>query len=121
MPQKYLKVVAELATSGAIGAALLLGAAAPAAADQEPTARQPASARGERVSERLAAIREAVSAIAGTDATASDRLRLAWHNWGNGWGRGWGWGSPWGNFGFGVPWNNWHNGWNNWRNFWRNW
>jgi rSAM-associated Gly-rich repeat protein len=123
LPQKYLKVVSELAASGAVGAALLLGVAPPAAADQEPATRQPTSAPGERVSERLAAIRDAVSAVSGAPAEAADQLRLAWGNWRNGgWGGG-GWGRPWGNFGFGLPWNNWNNwrnGWNNWRNWWRN-
>jgi hypothetical protein len=125
LPQKYLKVVSELAASGAVGAALLLGSTPPAAAAQEPTAgQQPAVAQDGRVSERLAAIREAVSAVSG--ATAADHPRLAWGNWRNGgWGGGggWGYGRPWGNFGFGLPWNNWNNwrnGWNNWRNWWRN-
>ena len=124
--QKYLKVVSELAASGAIGAALVLGAAPPAAADQGPSARQPAGAQSERVSERLAAIREAVSAVAASPAQPPEDiggLRLAWGNWHNwGWGGG-GWGRPWGGYGYGygVPWNNWHNFWNNWRNFWHNW
>jgi rSAM-associated Gly-rich repeat protein len=127
LPQKYLKVVSELAASGAVGAALLLGLALPAAADQEPATGQPATAPDGRVAERLAAIREAVSAVADAPA-AADELHLAWGNWrnggwgGGGWGGG-GWGRPWGNFGFGVPWNNWNNwrnGWNNWRNWWRN-
>src|SRR5690242_18311208 len=122
LPQKYLKVVAELAASGTLGAALLLGAAPPAAADQEPAGQQPTRAQGDRVAERLDAIREAVSAVNGQAAPA-DELQLAWGNWHNGWGGGGGWGRPWGNFGFGVPWNNWNNwrnGWNNWRNWWNN-
>ncbi|HVB18327.1 MAG TPA: hypothetical protein VNF04_17485 [Stellaceae bacterium] len=127
LPQKYLKVVSELAASGAIGTALLLGSALPAAADQEPANQPPAATQSARVSERLAAIRAAVSAVAAAETQLPDHLRLAWgnwHNWGGGGGFGFGFGRPWGNFGFGLPWNNWNNwrnGWNNWRNFWHNW
>lgn len=122
--QKYLNVVSKLATPGAIGMAVLLGSAAPSAASQEPTDQS--SARGDRVSERLAAIREAVSEVAGGQTRAGDAAegqRLAWGNWGNG-GIGFGFGSPWANFNVGVPWNNWNNwrnGWHNWRNMWGNW
>lgn len=129
LPQKNLKLLLELATSGTVGLALLLGAAPPATAAPEPTSA-PAAAQRERVSERLAAIREAVSEITGAEAQTPDslgQLRLAWHNWGNGgwhrpWGN-WGWARPWGNYGY-RPWNNWNNwrnGWNNWRNGWGNW
>jgi rSAM-associated Gly-rich repeat protein len=114
LPQKYLKVVAQLAASGALGAALLLGSAAPSAADQEPAARQPANAQAAGVAERLAAIRDAVSTVAGAQAT--EQLAQWWRNggWGNGgwWRRRW-----WGN---GGPWGNWRNGWRNWPNFWHN-
>jgi rSAM-associated Gly-rich repeat protein len=120
--QKYLEIVSKLMTPGAIGMAVLLGAAAPSAASQDPS-----PAQGERVSERLAAIRDAVSAVSGAPQSTSEAAgeRLAWHNWGNGggWGGG-GWGRPWANFGgfgFGSPWSNWRNGWNNWRNGWGNW
>jgi len=132
LPQKYLKLVSELVTPGAIGGAvgvaLLLGSAASAAASQDPAGQQPTRAQDERVSERLAAIREAVSAVSGPETQAEERVgdqRLAWHNgWGNGLGFGLGFGRPWGNFNFGLPWNNWQNwrnGWNNWRNGWGNW
>src|ERR1700724_4877924 len=83
LPQKYLKVVAELVTPGAVGVALLLGSAAPAAADQDPAGQQPTRAQEERVSERLAAIREAVSAVAGPETPTGGRAgdpRLAWPN-----------------------------------------
>ena len=121
--QKYRGIVSKLMTPGAIGMAVLLGSAAPGAATQEPAGRQPSSAQGEGVSERLAAIREAVSAVAGAqDATAdaAGEHRLAWGNWGG----GFGFGLPWGNFGAGGPWNNWNNwrnGWHNWHNGWGNW
>ncbi len=118
--QKYLSVVSKLATPGALGAALLLGSAAPGLASQDPA--QPLSAQRERVSERLAAVRDAVSTTIEGAAQASDAAgerRLAWGNWGGGWGRGWGGGgygyNPWNN------WNNWRNGWHNWGNGWGNW
>ena len=126
--QKYLEIVSKMVTPGALGMAVLLGSAAPGAASQEAVGQPPSSAQGERVSERLAAIREAVSAVAGEPAQTSDAAgeqRLAWHNWGNGGGGGFGFGfgTPWG--GYGVSpwsnWNNWRNGWNNWRNGWGNW
>lgn len=120
--RKYLKVVSHLVSPGTIGIALLLGSAAPAAANHAQVA-QASGAQEERVSERLAAIREAVSELSGSETSApTGERRLAWHNWGNG--GGWGWGRPWANFNFGVPWNNWRNwrnGWNNWRNGWPNW
>jgi len=119
--QKYREIVSRLMAPGAVGMAVLLGAAAPSMANQAPAA--PTANAGERVSERLAAIREAVSAASESQIPApADERRLAWHNWGNG-GFGFGFGSPWANFGFGAPWsnwNNWHN-WNNWRNGWGNW
>lgn len=127
--QKYLDVVSRLATPGAVGVAVLLGSAVPGAASQD---LQPTARPGERVSERLAAIREAVSTVAGETSEpggATKGQRLAWGNWRNGGGFGgfgFGLGNPWGNFGFGGGspwnnWNNWHNGWNNWRNGWGNW
>jgi hypothetical protein len=124
--QKYLNVVSKLATPGAVGMAVLLGSTAPGAASQEPVGLEPAAAQGERVSERLAAIREAVSAVAGAteEAGTVGERRLAWGNWWGG-GGGYGWGRPWGGYGYyGSPWsnwNNWRNGWNNWRNGWGNW
>jgi hypothetical protein len=110
LPQKYLKVVAQLAASGALGTVLLLGSVAPAAADQEPTARQPSATPQAGVAERLAAIRDAMSSVAGAPPAEE---RLAWGNW---WHNGGYWGPHWGNGG----WGNWRNGWPNWRNFWRN-
>jgi rSAM-associated Gly-rich repeat protein len=126
--QKYLSVVTNLATPGALGVAVLLGTAAPGAASQEPVGQQPSAAQGERVSDRLAAIRDAVSAVSGAPeqtGKAVGEQRLAWGNWGGGWGGG-GWGRPWGGGwggggGWGNPWGNWRNGWNNWRNGWGNW
>src|SRR5713226_7933522 len=122
--QKYREIVSKLMTPGAIGMAVLLGSTAPVAANPEPAGQSPSAAQGEGVSARLAAIREAVSEVAGTTADAAGEQRLAWGNWGG----GFGFGLPWGNFGsggggYGGPWsnwNNWHN-WNNWRNGWGNW
>jgi rSAM-associated Gly-rich repeat protein len=123
VPRKYLTLVSHLMNRGTIGIAVLLGAAAPAAAAQEPASARDLAAQEQRVSERLAAIREAVSVVSETETSAvTGEQRLAWHNWGNG--GGWGWGRPWANFNFGLPWNNWNNwrnGWHNWRNGWGNW
>jgi hypothetical protein len=113
LPQKYLKAVAHLATSGALGAALLLGSAAPSTANQEPAVPPPVAAQAAAgVAERLAAIRDAVSTVIGSQAPEQ---RLAWGNW---WRNG-GWWHP-GGWGNGGPWGNWRNGWPNWRNFWHN-
>lgn len=105
---RYQTVLTQLAPAGAVGVSLALGAAAPAAASEHPAGAQPTATEKEKVSERLAAVRDAVSAIdeAKTAAAKGDG-RLAWGNW------GWGWG-------YYNPWNNWHN-WRNWGNWWRNW
>jgi len=127
LPQKSLKALLELAASGAVGVALLLGAAPAATAAQEPSDQSQDTAQKRRVAERLAVIRDAVSEVEKTEGADPLRAqRLAWTNWGNGGGRPWGnagWGRPWGNSGYGYPWNNWknwRNGWNNWRNGWGN-
>ena len=105
--QNYLKTLTYLVPAGALGISVALGAAAPAAASQGPTGTQPSAAEKEKISERLAAIRDAVSTVAGTEIDAAKAQgRLAWGNWG--WGYGW------------PNWNNWHN-WRNWGNWFRNW
>ena len=129
--QKYLHVVSKLATPGALSVAVLLGTAAPGAASQEPVGQQPSATQGERVSDRLAAIRDAVSAVSGgaeQTSEAAGEQRLAWGNWwhnggwgGGGWGGGGGWARPWGGYGWGAPWGNWRNGCNNWPNGSGNW
>jgi hypothetical protein len=116
--QKYLDILAGIVPAGAVSVSVMLGSAAPAAASEHPASSQPSAADEAGVGERLAAIREAVSAVIGTDLAepaAGDNLKLAWGNWWrNG---GWGWRRP----GWGWPnWNNWRN-WNNWPNWWRNW
>jgi hypothetical protein len=116
--QKYLKILSAIVPAGAVGVSLLLGSTAPGAASQGPAVVQPRASEQARVSERLAAIRDAVSTVAGQEAakTGDSSLRLAWGNW---WRNG-GWGyRPWGGYGW-PNWNNWHN-WNNWNNWWRNW
>ncbi len=113
--QKYVSILSRLLPAGAVGVSVLLGSAAVGTASEHPAAAQPRAAK-DRVSERLAAIRDAVSAVAPPDEVApkpADANRqLAWGNWWNnfGWYRPWGW----------PNWNNWHN-WNNWRNWWGNW
>jgi len=126
--QKYVKILSGMLPAGAVGMSLLLGSTTPSVANEHPTASQPSAPDKDRLSERLAAIREAVSAVAEPDGAAAKpdnrNRQLAWGNW---WGGGWGY-RPWGGYnpygygyGYGWPnWNNWHN-WNNWNNFWRNW
>ena len=110
--QKYLRVLSQLMPAGAVGVSLLLGA---------PRRAMPLSIRRTRnrrlrtaspVAERLAAIRQAVSDIAGDAVRSrSDEQQLAWGNW---WRNG-----GWRNGG----WGNWRNGWHNggWHNWWHNW
>ena len=63
--QKYLKILSGMRSSGAAGVSLLLGSAAPVAADRRSgRARSPGPPGRTRVSERLAAIRDAVSDVA---------------------------------------------------------
>ncbi len=119
--QKYLNILAGLVPAGAVGISVLLGSAAPAAASQDPAAVQPPAATG-GVADRLAAIRQAVSEVAGTAQPGAGEQQLAWGNWRNGrrWGNGGLFRPFWGN-GIWRPWGNWRNGWNNWGNWWRNW
>jgi hypothetical protein len=112
--QKYLKILSEVVPAGAVGVSLLLGATVPAAANPEPVALQPKASDQARVSDRLAAIRDAVSTMAGQQAAkvGDGEMHLAWGNW-------WRNFRPWGGWGW-PNWNNWRN-WNNWNNWWRNW
>jgi hypothetical protein len=120
--QKYLNILSGIVPAGAVGVSLLLGSSAPAVASPDPSGAQPQAA-APRVSERLAAIRDAVSTVAEQDAVTHENarrdLRLAWGNWWRNGGWGWGGYRPWGGWGW-PNWNNWHN-WNNWNNWWRNW
>src|SRR5260221_406150 len=100
----YRKILSALLPAGALGMSLFLGAGPADAARELPTAND---ASPTPVGERLSAIRDAVSAVAG-EAAAPAAEQLAWHNWAN--------------FRIGRPfWNNWGNGWHNWENGWRNW
>jgi rSAM-associated Gly-rich repeat protein len=117
---KYLKILSGMLPAGAVGVSLMLGSAAPAAADHGPTQSQPPAAEPSGVSDRLAAIRDAVSAIDHPQASQAGE-QVAWWGWRNG---GGGWrngGAAWGNGGWrNGGWRNggWHNG--PWSNFWRN-
>jgi hypothetical protein len=115
--QKYLKILSEIIPAGTVGVSLLLGSAAPGNANQHSAAWQPSASASSNVSERLAAIRDAVSDIAETaGGPAKGEQQLAWGNW---WRNG-GWRRPgWRNGG----WGNWRNGWRNggWHNWWHNW
>jgi rSAM-associated Gly-rich repeat protein len=127
--QKYLKILSGLVPVGAAGISLLLGSSPPAAANQDPAALQPRAADAARVSERLAAIRDAVSAVAPAAAAAQSNSQQAWWAWRNGGGGGWrNGGGAWRNGGGGWrngggAWRNGGGGWRNggWQNFWRNW
>jgi hypothetical protein len=99
--QKYLRILKNLAPAGAVGVSLLLGAAAPAAASGADAL--PSSLENQKVSERLAAVREAVSDIGREQATPTTDGKVAW------WWRNFGWGG----------WPNWPN-WRNWGNWWHN-
>ena len=104
-------IVSVLLPAGVLGMSLLLGSAAQAAREASPGVRSDAAPP---VSERLAAIRDAVSDLSGLEPASSPEKaeRLAWANWPN--------------INFGVPmpiwplWNDWHNGWKNWGNHWHN-
>lgn len=112
--QKYLKILSGMLPVGAVGVSLALGAAS-AAADQGPSGSAATAPRQAGVSERLAAIRDAVSdaAIPAAVPKASQAgEQLAWWAWRNG-------GGGWRNGGGGWRNGGWRNG--GWRNFWRNW
>ena len=114
--RKYLSIISGIAPMGAVGVSLLLGSTLSGEATERAAAmRAPAAEQG--VSERLAAIREAVFQVAGSGLSgghADPNIQLVWGNrWFNvGWNRGRGWGRPWGN---------WRNARPAWNNFWRNW
>jgi hypothetical protein len=113
--EKYRDILALLGTVGAVGVPLLIGPAALANASNASTQTPRSVVAREPVFERLAAIREAVSAIAAekhADASAVP-YRLAWANIMYNLD-----GSP--NFRF-PNWHNWHNfnylqPWGNWGN-----
>ena len=118
LQKKYLEIVALLAPVGAVGAPLVFGSATLAGESEDAVSIERPAIPSERVSERLAAIRDAVSAVeaAGQPNATTPPYRLAqavapflqgphWNNafrpgaspnWGN-----------WGNYG------QWGNGWNN--------
>jgi hypothetical protein len=114
--RKYLRIISGIAPMGAVGVSLLLGSMLSGeAAERVADPRPPAAEHG--VSERLAAIREAVFQVAGSGLSGSHtdpNIQLVWGNrWFNvGWNRRRGWRPPWGN---------WRNVMAPWNNFWRNW
>jgi hypothetical protein len=134
--QKYLRILTEIAPVGATSLSLLIGSTTlSVASNQTSGPEKPASTAS--VSERLAAIREAVSDIAASESSQGERVQLvknlqsgsktqqstkppttsATPRAGGG-GSGGEMGAPksrWYN-----PWNNWHN-WRNWGNWFRNW
>jgi hypothetical protein len=112
--QKYAKIFSEIFPVGAVGVSLLLGSTAPGDAHQSPASPQPTASQISDVSERLAAIRDAVSDLSPVVEPAAGEQQLAWGNW---WRNG-GWRGPgWRNGGWRGP--GWRNG--GWPNWWRNW
>ena len=61
---KYVRILSAIAPPGAAGIALLLGSTMPSAAIRHSTSTEPLAADQSSVSERLAAIREAVLDVA---------------------------------------------------------
>jgi hypothetical protein len=121
LQRKYVKILSGMLPAGIVGVSVLLGSTVPSTANEHPATSQPLASDRDGVAQRLAAIRQAVSAVADQSETRAGnggRLHLAWGNWWNNWGWG-GWGRPWGGWGW-PNWNNWRN-WNNWNNWWRNW
>ena len=105
---RYRKILSVVLPAGVLGMSILLGSTGANAARETAVDAQ---ADSQRVSERLAAIRDAVSDVTALESKAAPEPptteRLAWHNWAN--------------FGIGIPfWNNWRNGWRNWGNNWHN-
>lgn len=106
---KYFEILSTLLPAGMVGAFLLLGPATPGKAHDRPSGAEPAGAGAARISERLAAIREAVSAVSDNGGAAEATSRLVWGNvmgksrwgniigpprkrdryWGNQWGNNW--------------------------------
>jgi hypothetical protein len=67
---KYLGILSDMVPAGALGVFLLLGAAAPCDAGEHPSNSLPSATPG--VSERLAAIRAAVSELAGPSIKSNE-------------------------------------------------
>lgn len=109
--QKYLKIFAQIMPAGAAGMSLLLGSTEPGDTRLHLAGSQPSAADAAGVSERLDAIRQAVSDVVSATGPSEGEQQLAWGNW---WRNG-----GWRNGG----WRNWRNGWHNggWNNWWRNW
>ena len=76
--QKYLGALARLLPAGLLGASLTLGASVPGTARENPIENQPGAAAAS-VSDRLSAIREAVSGIVGSEVQG-ENLQTAWGN-----------------------------------------
>src|SRR5690348_11059625 len=93
--QKYLKILSEIMPAGAAGVSLLLGSTAPGEGSQSPAGARASTSDFASVSERLIAIRDAVSDVARpTAASGEGEQQLAWGNWwrNGGWRNG-GWGN----------------------------
>jgi len=77
---KYLGILSGMVPAGALGVLLLLSSAAPCDAGKHPSNSLPSATPG--VSERLAAIRAAVSELGGPSIKPGESgQQLAWGNW----------------------------------------
>jgi rSAM-associated Gly-rich repeat protein len=114
LSEKYVAVLRRVLPAGFVGVCLTLGLSAPGAARENPAGENSAAAR-QSVSERLSAIREAVTKVSGDADLEGPQRVAAWGNWRNGGGNAAGWrNAGWHNGG----WRNggWHN-WKNWHNY----
>ena len=129
---RYRKILAALLPAGALGMSIVLGSTGAQAAREIPAGSQASLAPPAPVSERLGAIRDAVSDVVRSEGRVplEGTERLAWGNiginiplpfpfWSNGGWRNGGWrNGGWGNGGWHNGWHNWGNGWHNgWRNY----
>ena len=114
--RKYLGIISGFAPMGVVGVSLLLGSTLSSNAAERVADLQSRTAE-QGVSERLAAIREAVFTVAGSGLTGSHADPNVQLVWGNRWFNGGRVRSP----GRRRPWSNWRNFRPAWNNFWRNW
>jgi rSAM-associated Gly-rich repeat protein len=126
--RRDMKSLAWLLPTGALGVSVALASAAAQASPADGSRLNDTAKPGKApVSERLQAIRDAVSTLTAPDsglttgeAKDSNIIQAWWGNW-HPWGN-WGWHPGWGNGWHNGGWGNWHNApWGNWHNYWHNW
>jgi hypothetical protein len=110
--QKYPSIIYGISPVSAVGVLLLLGSTLLSAAASRTVDPRSQPAIQQAVSERLAAIREAVFVAEGSGLTGRHRDPNVQLAWGNQWGR---------HRSGRQPWINWRGARPSWSNFWRNW